>query len=170
MNKLSWRTADTSYDITERHPVYMLMPDGNHVCEDHYCGDHHFGGINALEWLATENASQFAYGKHLPSRQRLEAIGNFLVCGKVYLHCSLGEVVMSENFTDVIPGVVLQHSEIEKLLKDHAIVEFKLNTMLVRPLKFSFNACADYYRLPGSDVCEYRSASEHRQPILSVCL
>ena len=60
MGFYSFKTADTNESICNVHtgkhrPVYLLMPDGNHILECAYQGYGIFGGHRAYDLLAEMN-------------------------------------------------------------------------------------------------------------------
>jgi hypothetical protein len=60
MGFFSWKTSDTQKTIWNKYsgkckPVYLLMPDGNHIYEPAYEGYGVFGGIDVFVLLAEKN-------------------------------------------------------------------------------------------------------------------
>jgi hypothetical protein len=60
MGFFSWKTSDTQETIWNKYtgkckPVYLLMPDGNHIYEPSYDGYGVFGGIDVFVLLAEKN-------------------------------------------------------------------------------------------------------------------
>lgn len=66
MGFASWKTADTKESIANafsarfaEKPIYLLQPnDKQPIREDEYQGYCRFSGVNALAWLAKENAGE----------------------------------------------------------------------------------------------------------------
>ena len=60
MGFFSWKTSDTQKTIWNKHtrkckPVYLLMPDGNHIYEPSYDGYGVFGNVDVFVLLAEKN-------------------------------------------------------------------------------------------------------------------
>lgn len=63
MGFFSWETSDTHQSIANCYtkkckPVYLLMPDGNHIHEKSYQGYGVFNGVDAYELLAKMNGEE----------------------------------------------------------------------------------------------------------------
>jgi len=63
MGFFSWTTADTNESIMnsytdECRTVYLLQPGRRPIKEEEYEGYGVFGGVDAYEWLALENAPE----------------------------------------------------------------------------------------------------------------
>ena len=176
MGCFSWKTADTKRSIPIHQsqrptPVYLLQPCGVAPIEEKFYDGHgNFGGINAMVWLAENNASANGLDVSDMTEDSKFSLGVSLDCGSVFRDRVTGE--LWSIFRDHSPLVggrffagtfdrpirELNGKCANDLIESGQLVSVPLKSLLKfdRPLKFSFNPKAVYEGLPASEVCPHQ--------------
>lgn len=166
MGCFSWCTSDTKQEVRnvlsgKCRTVFLLQPDGEHIREDAYEGYGVFGGQDAFEWLtkwnvpvgklpesAWRDAGIFLDGAEVLKLPNGEYWSIFGRGAPLIAALELPVKVFTGRWDEVIPEV--GESADDLLNKGLAVYvnaaeEFDL---VKYPLKFSFDAAADYDLLP----------------------
>jgi hypothetical protein len=175
MGFFSWLTSDTEESIANVHtgqcrPVYLLQPEGQPpICEPAYEGYGKFGGVDAYEWVARENAPSDVLATL--DRDQVRSIGHLMANGtilrdthtgalwSIHVHVPGGLGVKVNNFQHswmtVIPELGMTPNELRESgrfvsarLRDHINIKY--------PLKFSFDKNAVYEDLPAAKNCPHQ--------------
>ena len=168
MGFFSWVTADTEESIPayasgrDMRPVYLLQPDGKPpIKEECYEGYGVFGGVDTYEWLAMMNFGDAS----LKSLALSADCGDFKINDAHIFVCKLHFNPESEEAFRKATGIHDRtfvyfdnyQSGIDELdglcMNDatEAKVVSRLKIELRYPLKFSFDAQANYDELPASE-------------------
>lgn len=175
MGFFSFMTADTNESIPSHYsgrnikPVYMLQPNGEHICEPFYEGYGVFGGVDCYQWVAENNPDNLKVDIKTLNDEEKRLAGIGLCLGSIYIDVrneELWSIFHDErfivetkhhkgtydDFNDDLGGT--PNDLIAKgILKE---IPIKSLSPLKHPLKFSFDKNASYWDLPGSEECPHQ--------------
>jgi hypothetical protein len=140
-----------------------LQPNGENIEETEYEGYGEFGGVDAYVWLAEQNIDKAILERAKELNIEIRDLGIYLDY-RYYTDTRNGKkysYVFSNLFEDLNGfsnyGVEIDGVEVNELIKTSVWIEKPMSDYLGEiktPLKFSYEADADYNSLPASKTAD----------------
>jgi len=172
MGNFSWKTSDTKKAIKICMKAYLLQPNGKKAIEElSYEGYGDFGGVDAFDWLALNNATVDVLSRANKLNREIRDIGIYM--SDFYYEDSRDGRKFSFQLSELVDdlsffiddegertnyGGIYTGISINKLISSGVWVKKPFSDLLCvdgeikYPLKFSFNPDAVYEELPAAEM------------------